>query len=203
MKNRAVLVSFLVCTLGMCYAVAQSVDAGTMDAYGGVSFIYPRAKNYILGADYKAKAPMFFLGVDYGLSEQFTFGIQFTKSYFHSDVITKDPTNPGTVLSTQAIDLSMTGFYGVGKWFVPLKIKNMQPYVSLQPQFFVYSYKYIITSAQTGQSGDPYHGSSAKVYLGAYAGTRYSFSNRLSAFGELGVGGWSVLNVGASYQFKK
>ncbi len=202
MKNAFKLVTILAISLTCSSAFSQGVAQGSMDAYGGLSFIYPKAKNFVLGVDYKAKAPMYFLGIDFGLTEQFSFGIQFTKSNFHGDDVRMDPTNPGAVASTEAIDLTMTGFYGVGKWFVPLKLKGLKPYVSLQPQFFVYSYK-AVTTSNTGQTGDPYRKSTGKVYMGVYAGTRYAFSERFSAFGELGIGGWSTLNLGVNFQFKQ
>jgi opacity protein-like surface antigen len=175
-------------------AQAQKMDVGVIDVYGGMSLIYPKTTNFVFGADYKVKTPMFFLGVDYGLSEKFSVGIQFSKSSYNAE-------QPGAGQITYT-DLDITGFYLVTKYFVPLDLKGLQPYVSLQPQLVVYQYHtyYTVTG---GQSSDVTPGSSAKIYLALYAGARYNLNDRFSAFGEIGINGWSLLNLGASYRLKK
>jgi hypothetical protein len=189
---KSLLCSLLV--ISSFFVQAQKMEVGAIDVYGGMSLIYPKTSNYILGADYKTKTPLFFLGVDYGLSEKFALGIQFNMSSYNAE-------QPGAGQITYT-DLDMTGFYLIGKYFVPVDLKGLQPYVSLQTQLMIYRYHtyYVVTS---GQSSDVTPGSGPKIYLGLYAGARYNINDRFSAFGEIGFNGWSTLNVGAGYRIKK
>jgi len=188
--------SFLCSLLVMAsyIAHAQKMDLGVIDVYGGTSLIYPKTSNYILGADYKVKTPMFFAGIDYGVSEKFSLGIQFSKSSYNAQ-----QQGVGQITYT---DLDMTGFYLLGKYFVPLDLKGLQPYVSLQTQFMIYRYHTFYT-VTNGQSSDVTPGSGLKMYMALYAGARYNLNDRFSAFGEIGINGWSLLNLGASYRIKK
>ncbi len=142
--------------------------------------------------DYKGSLPFLAVGIETALWNNISVGTLIGYSKFHSDV--PIPKSTDHLIG----DITAYNVFVTVKYHLPLKFGPISTYVHADAiGLTAFSERRSTLPSKTLDEPS----TNIKENYGIYAGGRYSLSNKLSAFGEVGIG-YTLLNLGINMRLK-